>query len=258
MQDTIKLQYITDEGVARLKADFKSNLQHYKAKDNSYFLQYLKEGNYLLDSPFECSNFVKDLKFSKDTDVAELENIKTVYTALKGIPTFVAMDERLWTGMTHTLMWDYVKKRRKDEAFTDGVKNQEDAIFNSFFTVTKHGKKRGTFINCVSRLWWIGYLSYDKDNADNPFWLTELISRAGTIIPISSSNILSRKETLFAVLSITKKKREEGHSIKRDDMFRAISYLNLFAGMAVLDSLGRDEIEAMVDAYYNKNVRVLA
>lgn len=260
MSNIIRLQYITDEGVANLKNNFTVNLPHYKSKDNKIFLNYLKDNNYLLESAYECNDFFSDLKYSKDSNHLDLENIKTVYSAMKDIPASVAFDERLWVGMTHTIMWEYIKKRRKEEAFDYNGKNQQDKIYNSFFTYTKHGKKRGTFVNCVSRLWWAGYLSYDEDNKENPFELTEQICKTGfssTIVLLSSSNILSRKETIIAVLSVTKKRREAGYIITRNDLVGAVKYLNLVAGITLLDLLGRDEIEEMIDDYYDKKLKTL-
>jgi|LSQX01.1.fsa_nt_gb hypothetical protein len=250
-----RLQYVSEDGLSFLKQNFDDNLQEYIDNNQHFFLDKLKNNNYLLDSPYVVEDFTKRLSFSENTDEDDLENVQIVYEAMKNIPAFVMMDDRFWTGMNHTLMWDYIHKRRKDEAFTSGVANQRDKIFNSFFTHTRHGKKRGTYVNCVSRLWWTGHLTYNKQDGSNPYALTAEVQKTGfasTILLLSSSNILSRHEAMTSLLKTIRKLRMDGVNVKRDDIIAGIKYLNLTAGSSLIDIMSDNEIGELLMGFYGK------
>lgn len=250
----IRIKYLTDEGLQYLKTSFDTNIEIYKSNDHPTLLKVLEDNHYLNDSAYEIDDFTHKLIYLDDTDKADYENIKVVYEAMKNIPDYVMMDDRFWAGITHTFMWDYIMRRRKKEAFSSEVKNQREAIYNSFFTHTKHGKKRGTYVNCVSRLWWAGRLTYDEGKT-NRFELTEELCKKGfpsTIVPFSSSNVMSRKESRKALLTVIKELREKGYDVKRDDIFEGIKYLNLFAGLTIIDMVSYEDLYSMIWGYYKK------
>ncbi len=250
----IRIKYLTDEGLSYLKTSFNEHLQYYIDNKHDELLELLNSKEYLLDSAYEIDDFTNKLVFLEDTDAADLENIKIVYDAMKDIPDFVMMDDRFWAAINHTFMWDYIRRRRKEEAFSKGVKDQKEAIYNSFFTHTRHGKKRGTFVNCVSRLWWAGRLTYESGN-DDKYYLTAELCKKGfpsTIVPFSSSNIMGREETRRALLSVVMELRKKGIDVKRDDIFAGIRYLNLYAGITIIDMISYDELYDIVERYYKK------
>lgn len=258
MGNEIRLKYLSEEGLANLKRDFEVNLSKYQQNDQNYFIEYLNKKNFLLDSAYIIPDFQNHLVFSSDKDSNDLTNIKVVYEAMKNIPTYIALDDRFWAGINHTYMWDYIMKRREEEAFANNLTNKNEKIYNSFFTHTKHGKKRGTYVNCVSRLWWAGYLTYDETNSQNHYELTAEICKTGfasTIILLSSSNILNRHEAMHALLKTIKKKRNEGYKVSRNDIVDGIRYLNLIAGMSLIDLLIEDEICELLEKYYNNYLK---
>lgn len=254
MPKVVTLQYLTEEGLAVLKQSFTNHLPEYIAGNQQFFLDYFDKNNYLADSAYTVTDFTDDLVYFKNSDEDDLHNIKVIYEVMKNIPTYIMMDDRFWAGLNHTIMWDYIMKRRAGEAFGDGIQNQSDKIYNSFFTHTKHGMKRGTYVNCVSRLWWAGKLTYDEDSSDH-YLLTEELCKKGfasTIILFSSSNIMGRKEARFALLKMIKKFREAGNDVKRDDIVAGIRYLNLVAGSSLIDTMSYQDLEDMLEHFYTK------
>ncbi len=250
MAKEIRLKYLTDNGLAQLKEAFDSNIEYYKSKDQQYFLNYLNTNGYLQDTSYVIEDFTDKLIFTEDLDKDDLNNIKILYTAMKDIPTYVMMEDRFWAAQNHTIMWDYITKR--SEGFRKESKDQRNKLYNSFFTHTKNGKKRGTYVNCVSRLWWAGKLSYDESR-ENPFELTEELCKTGfasTIVPFSSSNITGRDESRKAILTVVKELREQGKIVKRDDITYGLKYLNLIAGSSMLDVMSFDEIVELLRRYY--------
>lgn len=90
--------------------------------------------------------------------------------------------------MLFSQFWKYVKYRRNSE-LNSGV---EKDILNTFFF--RHGTKRSCFVNCMSRLWWTGYLLYDKDSV-NYYKAVDLICEsayASNIILLSSNNFYGK------------------------------------------------------------------
>lgn len=254
MSKLIRLKYVSTEGLASLKANFNDNLEHYLNNNQEYFQQFLDQNGYLLDSAYTVEDFRDELIYDEDTDKSDFCNIKVVYKALQHIPSFIMMDDRFWAGLTHTIMWEYIQIRRKD-IFVPYNESDKEKVFGSFFTHTKNGKKRGTYVNCVSRLWWAGRLTYDESNHNDPFNLTEELCKTGfpsTIVLISSSNILSKKQTMVALLKTIKGLRAQGKAIKRQDIVAGIRYLNLSAGITLLDMMSIQEIEGMLQGFYSK------
>lgn len=261
MSKEITIQYLSDEGLEMLKQNFDNNLQRYKENDKKYFADILNEHNYLVDSTYIIEDFTQKLVYDEDNNENDLKNIKIVYEAMRNIPLYVMMDDRFWASINHTIMWEYIMKRRKGEAFGEDIKDEREKIFNSFFTHTKHGKKRGTYVNCVSRLWWAGHLTIDETNIENPYSLTEEVCKTGfasTIIILSSSNILSRKESMIALLRTIKQLRNDGYDVKRDDLVAGSRYLNLIAGIYFIDIMTIEDIQNILNDFYknyyaNKN-----
>lgn len=258
MSKEITLKYLTDEGLAALKGSFSSNLKEYIAGNQEFFLDFLDKNNYIADSSYKIDDFTEKLVYTGDNDADDLHNVSVVYDAMKHIPSYIMMDDRFWAGITHTIMWEYIRKRRAEDVFASGVQNQSDKIYNSFFTHTKHGMKRGTYVNCVSRLWWAGKLTYDESST-NHYILTEELCKKGfasTIILFSSSNIMGRKDAREALLRSIKKAREEGNDVKRDDIVAGIRYMNLVAGSSLIDTMEYNELKNMIDSFYEKYYQV--
>lgn len=250
MTKEIKLQFLTDEGLAQLKQMFDTNYEQYKNKNHQYFLDYLHSNNYLQDSVYTVRDFTRELQYSYNENEDDFNNIKVVYSALKDIPTYIMMDDRFWAALTHTIMWDYVTKRSL--GYKKGIKNDKKKIYNSFFTHTANGKKRGTYVNCVSRLWWAGKLTYDSE-CENHFELTNELCKKGfasTIITFSSSNIIGREETRKALLTVIRDLRQNNIDVKRDDITHAIQYMNLIGGSTMIDTISFSELVEILKKYY--------
>ena len=253
MTNKIQLKYVTEEGITMLKGSFLDDIDHYKNNDHKYFLDKLNRGTYLKDSAYSVSDFTKELKYDEDEDICDAYNVKVLHEALKDIPTYILMDERFWVGLNFTIMWDYIYKRRKTDVFDKKDTVKEETIYNCFFTHTRHGLKRGTYVNCVSRLFWAGELAYDSSNS-NHYELVEQICQTGfpsTILLLSSSNILCRKDTMTGFLKATKDVRAAGTNINRNKLVKVVRELNLIAGISILDLYPKDKIIGIAKEIYN-------
>ncbi|MDD7756151.1 MAG: DUF6339 family protein [Clostridiales bacterium] len=247
----MKLKILTDEMLTDLKGNFESYKHHYKDETNNWFLQHFNQNNGLIESKIECNDFI--LNTDDDYNISDYENIKILYSNLKHLSNSHAADERFWSGLLHTQFWYYAKYRRKEEI----ENNKDQDIKNSFFFT--RGAKRSAHINCLSRLWWAGNLTYDETRED-PFELTKLIcdnAFASTIMLLSSSNLTANKDNILGILSSIQKRKLKGEEIKREHFVSSTKYLNAMGSVTILDFLNRHDIEKRIDKLFNEKFGVL-
>lgn len=250
----MKLQYLTQDALDFLSAGFEDNKEHYIRNDKQWFMDMLQEMEGLvtlnIDFPELVMNMDDDYKASKpDYNLSDFTNIRIMYDALRGLPQSMACDPRFWVGLTHTVLWDYVWYRR----YTDIKGDDIDQIKSSFFL--KYLGRRGLFVNCVSRLWWAGYLSYDSKCSD-PYELTKVFASKAfpsMMLLISSRNYSSNKNVLRGIFRAVRDCGEEGHEIKRQIFEKVLVYLNNISAAMILDFLSEDEIYGMAMEELHRN-----
>lgn len=251
----MRLQYITDEGIGYLKGNIKNHISFYQNGDKEYFGKILLDNKYLQDTGYNIDNFADRLRVSGNDKEDDVINAKILYEALKDIPPYMAAEESFWTALTHTLLFDFVYKKR-GEGFKNTEKSleyKEKAIKNAFFTYMQ-GKRRGMFVNCISSLWWGAHTVYDEKSR-NPYHLLKEIALTGypsTVMLMSSSSIMGRNETSVGFFLVIEALRAEGIKLSRQDIVEGIKYLNLVAGLNLIDLKSRTEISDMTYKFYNK------
>lgn len=236
----MKLAFITENTLQDLKVNFKVYLNHYY-NNKGWFDKYLSENGRLIESNIDFE--MPDLSFDEDYAISDRENVKAVYSALSHLPVAVATQERIWTGLAHNQFQEYTFYRLKK----DLIEKKDNRIFSALFF--KHGTKRSLFVHIISRLWWVGYMTYDHTNKENPFWLTDFFTErdfSARSVVFFSSNFTSNREITMGILRAIYKIKESGLLIKREYFLQATKYLNVLGGAMVLDMLTADEVEVMV------------
>ena len=150
--------------------------------------------------------------------------------------------------MLFSQFWKYVKYRRNSE-LNSGV---EKDILNTFFF--RHGTKKSCFLNCMSRLWWTGYLLYDKYSV-NYYKAVDLICEsayASNIILLSSNNFMANKEITLEIMDCLLERKQRGEHICRYHYVESNKYLNCIGAISLLDTLSREEVKVIVDNYLKK------
>ncbi|MBC9874915.1 hypothetical protein H1I77_09150 [Macrococcus bohemicus] len=101
------------------------------------------------------------------------------------------------------------------------------------------------FVNVLSRLWWVGHLTYDAKRKD-PYELTKFFCESdfsARAVIFFSSNFTSNKDLGLGILSAIYRLKQDGVDIKRDHFVQANKYLNLIGGVTLLDLKKRAEVE---------------
>lgn len=222
---------------------------HYEKEDREWFSQHFNENNSLMEYAKDFPEFTMDK--DENFNVSDLKNIRIVYDALKELPLSVACDARLWTGLAHTSLWDYVWYRQHEEiAKAKTAKAKKEKIQKAFFCVG-NGKRRSLFVNCLSRLWWTGYLVYDEKRK-NPYELAETLmygqkghSFASQIVLLSSRNFISNKHLFHGILQAILDFKRAGNEVNRVVFETVLSYFNNISAATVLDFLPEEEVRKM-------------
>ena len=230
----MKLQFVSYNNLDTIK----SNLGVWTSKFKSDSCTWLEEE---LDSPLFIDTKYTDIPdFSLNDNEerpfdTEAENVEIIYENLKFISDSQASDERLWAGLCLGAFWKYVQYR------WDIVnKPTENNIKQHFFF--GYGARRSLTRNAISRLWWIGKLTYDENRSD-PYELTKFVcENSDYIMHILERNTSNNPMIIRAFLSALIDAKNQGVIINTNVVGELSKYLNLLGGVYILDCLTYEQI----------------
>jgi hypothetical protein len=228
----MRVKFITDEGLEKARNNFKSIYKEILVKGNSDLCTLFDDENIIKNTSIEIEDFSLDTSFDNKVD-SDLENIKRVYNHMKGLSVSKASDERIWVAYSLYVFVDYMKYRWMPE----GPDKRKERYF------FENSSKRSLFRQGISRLWWIGYLTYDDSRTD-PYELTAFILRNGqdVINQLLDIGFSSNKAILKAVLKALYDAEKSGVKIDRELVRDTCKYVNLLGGTYILDCMSEQEI----------------
>lgn len=240
----MKLHFLKYDALASLRANVEGNLEKYRLPVNDWIYEFFGE-----EEPFgEFMTTVGDISLvctEKEQGKADVQNVITLYSAMMNITDTQASDERLWAGMCHGDMWEFLNKRW--EASTSKKITKEDVLSRYFYG---QGRRRSLITNTLAKLWWVGRLTYDPDRKD-PFELTHYFEddfSRKTLILFSSNYMSSRPVALGLLSALNDLERETASNGRERKLIyqEASKYLNILGGTMILDYFTKEEIEARV------------
>lgn len=241
----MKLQFVSYDNIDAIKSNLPVWVNQFK-EDSSDWLN-TELGNALLsDTKFaEAPDFALDMSEEKPF-MTEAENVKRVFGNLRFLSDSQASDERLWAGLCLGPFWKYVKYRWEiDKKCT--VSNVQQHFMFGF------GARRSLTRNAISRLWWIGRLTYDETRTD-PWELTKFVcENADYIMHILERNTSNNPTIIRSFLSAIIDARKNGFQIDTNIVGDLAKYLNLLGGIYILDCLPEKKI---YDKIYAKAVEI--
>ena len=230
----MKLQFVSYDNIDIIKSNLKSWVDNFK-QDSSEWLQE-ELGNALFsDTKFaEIPDFSLDMTADKPF-LTEAENVKRIYGNLRFLSDSQASDERLWAGLCLGPFWDYVKYRW-DINKKCTVGNVQQHFFFGF------GARRSLTRNALSRLWWIGRLTYDEKRSD-PWELTKFVCESSDyIMHILERNTSNNPSIIRPFLGAIIEAKAQGLPIDTNIVGELAKYLNLLGGIYILDCLPEQRI----------------
>jgi hypothetical protein len=228
----MKLPFFGGKFVERLRKGADANLSKYGA--DSRWVSSLAGGeSYLFDSA-QVVGPPPALKIS-DEPAIDAENSRRVFQWLQNLTPALAMEERLWACLAHTVFPEYMHVRWpvKD---ADAVRRRYLFEGKSFAALSRNG---------IGRLWWAGHLTFDESRSDS-FELTDtLFLRQDIQVSLFERSIGKCRNVRVSVLEFLK---NNSGSLSDAAFGRRIQLvlkeLNLLGGVSLLDALPRTEIDA--------------
>lgn len=236
----MKLHFLKEEALETLKGNIKTNLRNYSNPTNDWIIDFFKGENPFIEYKKEVSNFKLNMSYEKPEE-GDVENIKIIYSAMSNLTETDATDERLWSGLEHGVFWDFLRYRWSVSKKLPAEKD----IYNHFFF--SQSRKRSLITNTLSKLWWIGKLTYDEKRR-NPFELTEYLKHdlASRSRVLFSSNYSNNPVIVRALLSSLIKLQNEGLNISREVFTESTKYLNVLGGTYILDYFEEEELSEKI------------
>ncbi|BCJ93580.1 hypothetical protein acsn021_11490 [Anaerocolumna cellulosilytica] len=236
----MKIQIIGTEKLIFLKdkACIEGCLNKYQNYSSNDWLEDICDGSPFVDTKFQNIN---DFTLDMSADISkafetEFENVKRVYSKLKFLTDSMASDERLWAGLCLGHFFEYVRYRW-DVSSVSGV------LQHFYFDGPK---RRALTRNAISRLWWIGRLTYDENRA-NKWELTEFVcSYSDYIMHFIERNTSNNLHVMRPFLEAMIEARKGGYALNTDDAGKLAKYLNLLGGMYVLDFMPEEWIKEKI------------
>lgn len=230
----MKIKYLNEKGLMMIRSNTEYIAKEIIRDRTKKITDIFQDDDIIAESPYDLPDFKLDMSQEKGKEaLTDLENIKRVYNNMRGISDSLASDERLWTAYTLVDRYDYMKYRWK-------ISSENDLKNRYLFGYSAH---RSLFRNGMSRLWWIGRVTFDESR-DDPYELTEfLITRDQDYAEnICGRNVFNNpkvtKATIAALLDVEKK----GFIIDRFLVREVAKYMNLLAGTYLLDFMEYDDL----------------
>lgn len=233
--------YFRQSFLDQLKASISGILLRYRS-DEPWISDFFGHENWYLPSGISCGDIV--LREPSDGEKFDLENVKTVYSALKHLRISQAVDERLWAYLTHVTFWRYMRRRWPAERYE---RRPNPAVNIRTRYIFMPNRDRALFRNGIARLWWYGYVSYDEERSD-PFELTGILLRKQDIAQQLLERSFSRNRNITkAVLSVLHWMEQNSKLLPSREQFRDLmEHINRLGGVTVLDALSREDIEGII------------
>ena len=228
--NTMKLLFLRQTALNLLQQEIQQNLPFYERTEpwlDDYFLT--KDiGNYSFESGIEIRDF-ELVPGGSDTDV---ENAKRLYESFRGaLNRLQATDFRLWSFMTHTSCWDYMKTRwNLDEG--GGSFSVEGRITDRYFIASRSPYMR----NGVSRLYWSAELTYDEGNS-NPYEYLEYVLKYQDLAVNALDRQIGRAKS--SILGNLKALKEA--DLNEDDRRLFFTKINQYGGVTLLDAISKQK-----------------
>jgi hypothetical protein len=231
----MKIKYLNTSSLDKLKSAISENVECYK-KDSIWFDDYFENVKYFRESKI-VSNRIELILPESSRIHFDAENAILLHKALD-INVTQAIDERMWSYLTHVTFWNYMRKRWDISNMENPVAVIRDRYFFS-------GGDRRFTRNGIARLWWAAEMTKDTTRID-PYELTKVLFTSQDIAQNLLERSFSRNVNLTkSILSVLSKLDKETYT--NVERYRNLmKYFNSLGGVTLLDSLDEEDIKEIV------------
>lgn len=237
------MHILRESSLSQLRSNIAGNVAKYSL-DEPWINEAFAGSRWSLDTHLELPGHF-DFLLPDDSSTYDLENSKRLFLALKDLTPVQAADERLWTYLSHTVGWRYMRKRWDVDKFRGSTAKRCQYIRDRYFFMPN--RDRALVRNGIARLWTYAYVTYDESR-DNPFQLTEVLLRKLDIAQQLLERSFSRVPDLpRAVMSVVQTYPKDQLDLTERERFRDVMrHVNRVGGVTILDLLNALELEKLV------------
>lgn len=232
-----KIPYVKTDDLAELKSNIEQMKKNYLKPDGKWLSEIM--GREIFQSTGEKMPAINLDTNADKPDKTDFINVQKVYGSLRNLSDSKATDERIWSALALGPFYKYVKYRWFGKKNSKEIK--KDAIEEKFFL--KGSSRRSLLRNAISRLWWIGRLTYDPTRKD-PWELTKYICQhSDYIFHILERNTSNNLRILREFIEALIEGENEGLVVNTDIVGELSKYLQVLGGISVLDMLPDNTIK---------------
>lgn len=237
---SINLPYFEQSAFENLANNVTQNAAKYTGKAE-WLKEYFLDEKYIAESTLEVPEValeMSDKKLSTDElNQQDFANVILIHSNYSGIITpQIATNKYMWTALAHTTYCEYVYKRW-------GTQDIKERFFCS-------GSRQSlNYYNAISRLWWIGELTYDEKQK---YKLTKVLLESGqqTLKDLTDCAYSMNRKITRGIIRAIHELKSAGGVQGFGDCFRDLNkYLNRQGAISNLDFLEEDEIMELALSY---------
>lgn len=237
------LHILRESALSQLRGNIGGNVGKYSL-DEPWINEEFRGSRWSLDTHLDLPGHFELLLPDEDSTY-DLENSKRLFLALKDLTPVQAADERLWAYLSHTVGWQYMRKRWDVDKFRGNAQKRTEYIRDRYFFMPN--RDRALVRNGIARLWTYAYVTYDEQRED-PFQLTEVLLQKLDIAQQLLERSFSRVPELpKAVMRVVQTYPKDQLDLTDRDQFRDVMrHVNRVGGVTILDLLTAFELEQTV------------
>ena len=230
----MKLNLVTFENLSKIKTNLDDLAECFRS-DSSQKLEEKLGGRLFTSTRFDhVNNFELDTSAEKPF-LTDAENVRKVFWNLRFLTVTQASDERLWAALCLGPFWHYVKYRWNIDNNCVPSNIKQHFMFG-------YGTRRSLTRNALSRLWWIGRLTYDEERSDKWELTNFVCESSANVMHILERNTSNNPAIIRPFLSAVIEARKKGFLINTNIVGELSKYLNLLGGTYILDCLTEKKI----------------
>lgn len=242
----MKIKYITEDDLIAIKRNLSQIQKRVVINGACSIGELFEKENMIKESNLEIGDLELEMSFpAKDSSLTDYENIQRVYNHMRSLSDSIAADERLWVAYTLSEQLDYMRYRWPSQSVSD--------LNNRY--LFGYSPQRSLFRNGMSRLWWIGRVTYDSKRS-NPYELTRFICKDQDYIEsVCGRNAFNNPAVCKTVITALYDAEINGIEVNREIVREIGKYINVLAGVYLLETVDKQVLyDKVVEKLNNMQV----
>lgn len=251
----MQLRVFKDAAISKLKNDIKNNKSNY-LKNEQWIDSYFKEKN--MENYYVQTNIiVDDFELELGDQNLDAQNAIRIHQAMKNLLPIHARDEKLWSYLSHTYGYKYMKSRWKIDSDDEKTSRIESRYFFQGKFDNKIKSSTVPYVrNGLARLWWAGHIVYDEDSANPYEYIDELFVSQDMFVGLCERDIAKNKVMVIAILKNIRKYKIKEIPNNTDLIRSILKDINFSAGLVMYDAMNEELLNEKIESIFKSNLGI--